>query len=426
MTAKVVVIGGGMAGCAAAVAARKRGAEVTLFEKNDELGGLSLVAGCFGANGQLTALEEAIAMGATEIPEIWKKLLLYKNFKMPGKEHVSLYDCRKSAEALYCLLDRMGIVVKLRARMLEVKKNDNDIVGVTLDNGEYFSGNSFVDATGTSGPSENCKRYGNGCVVCPCGCPTFGNRISLTAKAGIVEGVGVRGDGKPGTITAAFTLVKETLAPVIRDELAKCGSFLYKVPESMIPALLNRIGFVPTSVTSDYAEYLTLEDNGYVNVIGIPFMTREELRTLPGFEDVQYVQPHAGWLGNAVRYMAVAPRDNCLRVRGVGNLFVAGDKVGGQPNGVTEAFITGTLAGFNAGSLAMGVKILEIPQTTAIGDFIAFTNAEQGNMSQRHSLMWGPYFKRMCQIGLYSTDVDALRRRVSSAGMDGVFRGTSS
>ncbi len=426
MTARVVVVGGGMAGCAAAIAARKRGANVTLFEKNDELGGLSLVAGCFGANGQLTALEEAIAMGATEIPEILRTLLLYENVKMPGKEHVSLYDCRKSADALHHALDRMGVAVKLRARMTEVKKNDDTIAGVALDSGEYCNGDSFVDATGTSGPLENCEKYGHGCVVCPCGCPAFGGRISLAAKAGIVEEVGVRGDGEPGAITAAFTLVKETISPELREKLAKGGSFLYKVPESMIPVLLKRIGSVPTSVTPDYAEYLTLEDNGYVNVIGIPFMRREELRALPGFENAQYVQPHVGRLGNAVRYMALAPRDNCLRVRGVDNLFVAGDKVGGQPNGVTEAFITGTLAGFNAGSQAMGTGLLEIPQATAIGDFIAFTNAEQGNMSQRYSLMWGPYFKRMCRLGLYSTDVDTLRRRISSVGMDGVFCGASS
>ena len=42
---KVVIIGGGWSGCAAALAARKEGAEVTLLEKTDMLLGLGNVGG---------------------------------------------------------------------------------------------------------------------------------------------------------------------------------------------------------------------------------------------------------------------------------------------------------------------------------------------------------------------------------------------
>ena len=45
---KVVVIGGGFAGCAAAAAAAKIGARVTLLERMDVLGGCGLVAGRMG------------------------------------------------------------------------------------------------------------------------------------------------------------------------------------------------------------------------------------------------------------------------------------------------------------------------------------------------------------------------------------------
>ena len=61
---KVVVIGGGWSGCAAAVSARKAGAEVTLLEKTDMLLGLGNVGGIMRNNGRLTDPEENIALGA--------------------------------------------------------------------------------------------------------------------------------------------------------------------------------------------------------------------------------------------------------------------------------------------------------------------------------------------------------------------------
>ena len=64
---KVVVIGGGWSGCAAAVSARKAGAEVTLLEKTDMLLGLGNVGGIMRNNGRFTAAEENIALGAHEL-----------------------------------------------------------------------------------------------------------------------------------------------------------------------------------------------------------------------------------------------------------------------------------------------------------------------------------------------------------------------
>jgi hypothetical protein len=418
--ARVAIIGGGMAGCAAALSAVKAGAEVILFERSDILGGLSLVAGTFGANGQLTGMEEAAAMGAHEIPELLRGLVLHENVLMSGKEHVFLYDCRKSASALFDLLGRCGIGVRPCKRVVDVKMRKNAVAAILPEGEEWSEVDAAVDATGTSGPLENCGRYGLGCVECAARCPTFGGRVSIAAGAGVAEQVGLRADGSPGTVTAAFTLVKETLSEEIRLRLEREGAFRYKVPEKLVLILRERIGLVPTSVTADYAEYLTLEDTGYVNVIGIPFLTREELSILPGFEAVQYAQPFSGWRGNAIRYMSVADRDDALKVRGLDNLFVAGDKTGGQPNGVTEAFITGTLAGHNAARHAAGAPLLEIPQTLAVGDFVSFIGKSQ-NLSQRYAMMWGPYFERMKGLGLYTTDVEAIRRRVAAEKLAGVF-----
>ena len=49
---KIVVIGGGWAGCAAALTAEKAGADVTLLERTDMLLGTGLVGGIFRNNGR--------------------------------------------------------------------------------------------------------------------------------------------------------------------------------------------------------------------------------------------------------------------------------------------------------------------------------------------------------------------------------------
>ena len=54
---KIVVIGGGWAGCAAALTAAKAGADVTLLERTDMLLGTGLVGGIFRNNGRYTAAE---------------------------------------------------------------------------------------------------------------------------------------------------------------------------------------------------------------------------------------------------------------------------------------------------------------------------------------------------------------------------------
>ena len=67
---KVIIVGGGWAGCAAAVSAKKNGADVTLCERTDMLLGTGLVGGIMRNNGRFTATEEAIALGGGEIFQI--------------------------------------------------------------------------------------------------------------------------------------------------------------------------------------------------------------------------------------------------------------------------------------------------------------------------------------------------------------------
>lgn len=84
---KVVVIGGGWAGCAAAISAKKAGADVSIFEKTDLLLGLGNVGGIMRNNGRFTAAEELIALGAGDLINITDESSRHKNIDFPGHKH---------------------------------------------------------------------------------------------------------------------------------------------------------------------------------------------------------------------------------------------------------------------------------------------------------------------------------------------------
>lgn len=87
---KVIIIGGGWAGCAAAITAKKAGAQVKLFEKTDMLLGLGNVGGIMRNNGRYTASEELIALGAGDLIKITDSLSRHKNIEFPGHAHARL------------------------------------------------------------------------------------------------------------------------------------------------------------------------------------------------------------------------------------------------------------------------------------------------------------------------------------------------
>ena len=59
---KVIIVGGGWGGCAAALSACKQGTDVSLIERTDMLLGTGLVGGIMRNNGRFTANEELVAM----------------------------------------------------------------------------------------------------------------------------------------------------------------------------------------------------------------------------------------------------------------------------------------------------------------------------------------------------------------------------
>ena len=80
--AKVVVIGGGWSGVAAAVRAVKSGAEAVILEKTDLLLGLGNVGGIMRNNGRYTASEELIALGGGDLIKLTDKCARHANIDL--------------------------------------------------------------------------------------------------------------------------------------------------------------------------------------------------------------------------------------------------------------------------------------------------------------------------------------------------------
>ena len=204
---KVVIIGGGWAGCAAALSAKKAGAQVILLEKTDLLLGLGNVGGIMRNNGRFTAAEENIVLGASELFSITDSCSRHVNINFPGHEHASLYDVLKVEPNVRRLLKEQGIEVKFRARAVDVVLAKQTaaitIEKLVLAGGEKIEGDVFVETTGSTGPMGNCLTYGNGCCMCILRCPAFGPRVSISAKAGGSDIMGKRKDGAFGAFSGS-------------------------------------------------------------------------------------------------------------------------------------------------------------------------------------------------------------------------------
>ncbi|MGL4797602.1 MAG: FAD-dependent oxidoreductase, partial [Paraclostridium sp.] len=371
---RVVVIGGGWAGCAAAISARKAGAEVTLLERTDILLGLGNVGGIMRNNGRYTATEEAIALGASELFELTDKYSTHVDMDFPGHKHSTIYNVTEIEKPVRDKIIGMGVDVRFFARVVDVKVNGKKIEAVILEDGEVIKGDSFVETTGSSGPMGNCMKYGNGCAMCVLRCPSFGGRVSVTEKCGIEDMIGRRNTGEFGAFSGSMKLLKESLSDDIQKELNEKGCAVIPLPKELINNEKLDIKVCQQYNLPEFAQNLVLIDTGHAKLMS-PFYPIEKLRKIPGFEGAIIVDPYAGGKGNSIRYLSVARKDNYMRVIGLENLFVGGEKSGFYV-GHTEAICTGTLAGHNAARNSVGMYLLQLPTSIAIGDYIAYTNEE--------------------------------------------------
>jgi len=435
---KIVVVGGGFAGCAAALTAAKLGADVTLIERTDELLGTGRAGGFYRNNGRFVGAEELIAMGAGDIFKILDATARHKNIEIPGHKHLWVFDVHKVEPLIREALLKAGVKIEFQTRFVDVRKEKNRIISVkavdtpltTIRPKEReFEADAFIDATGTTGSEGNCRKYGNGCTMCVLRCPTFGPRVSVTEKAGVKELASPREVGSEliGAFSGACEIHKDCLDPDLRERLEKYGTVQVPVPKELMETLLEhlRIKACQQYAGPAFAEKLVIVDNGYAKILSA-FLPVDILRKIPGFRYARYTDPCSGGIGNSIRWLAMAPRDNTLKVKGIDNLFCAGEKA--FVLGHTEAIDTGALAAYNAVKTALGDKPLELPaKTTAIGALIAYSGEilddpeKLKTTIERPTLSGGPFFVKLSELGLYTTDVNEIRKRIEHEGLTNIF-----
>ena len=419
---KVIIVGGGWSGCAAAISAKKAGADVTVIEKTDLLLGLGNVGGIMRNNGRYTAAEELKALGGGELIDITDRISTHRNIDFPGHKHATLYNVNLIEGEVSSFLNSLGIKLMMESRVNDIKFKDGKIYGVYLSDGTYVEGDIFIETTGTTGPMGNCLRYGNGCSMCILRCPAFGPRISISERCGVHDIQGERAEDVLGAMSGSCKLAKESLSQEIRDELENKGVVVLKVPTEDV-----NYGKLQTKVCQQYAlkefaENIVLLDTGHAKLM-TTYYPLQKLRKIPGLENAKYVDPYAGSKGNSIRYLSVAPRTNDMKVTGVDNLFCAGEK-SGLFVGHTEAIITGTLAGHNAVRLGLGMPLLILPASIAIGDIINYANekaATREGRKDRYTFAGASYFKRMQELGLYTMDIEEIKKRVQKVNLEGIF-----
>lgn len=425
---RVVIIGGGWAGSGAALVARMQGAEVVVLERTDMLLGTGLVGGIMRNNGRFTATEEHIAMGMGELWAVIDQNLRHRNVEFPEHHHADLYDVSIMEPGIKELLLSKGIEVHTQCRITDVVRSGDALAEVISTDGERFEADAFIETTGSAGPQNNCTKYGNGCAMCAMRCPTFGGRVSIAGKAGIKELVGVKQDGTVGVMSGSCKLHFDSVSPAIREQLAETGAAVVPLPERMRAAKAKQLG---TKACQQYAhpafsDNVILLDTGHVKLM-TPFFPLDQLRQIPGLEKARYEDPYSGGVGNSIRYLAMSPRSDALQVEGLDNLFCGGEKTG-PVVGHTEALVTGALAGLNAVRKARGESLLTLPRTLASGDIIARGGEVMngGDLSSKLTFSGAAYFKRMLELGLYSTDREAIHGRVKAEGLEGVYGPTCS
>ena len=312
---KVIIIGGGWAGTAAAIAARKAGAEVCLTEKTDMLLGCGNAGGIMRNNGRFTAAEEMIALGGGELFQLIDRIALHRNVEFPGHHHATLYPVNTIEAHVRRMLLEMGIEVHCSTHIADVKCDDNRVEAVFSDSGDRYEGDVFIETTGSAGPMGNCMKYGNGCCMCVLRCPAFGPRISISGRCGVQDYQGERQPDMFGVFSGSRKVSKESLSEALQQELNSKGVAVIPLPKEEVNYDKLKMKACKQYAIKDFSENMILLDTGDAKLM-TSYYPIEKLRQLPGMENARYVDPCAGSKGNSIRYLSVAYRSNAMTVDG--------------------------------------------------------------------------------------------------------------
>ena len=418
--ARIIVVGGGFSGIAAAIAASKAGAQATLLERTDMLSGSGLRAARLYHNLKIVGAEEAKALGGGEVFEALESIVLHRG-NIIDEESALIYDTARVDTAMLKIVKAAGVELHLESRAVDVEKENGALKAVTTHTGERFTGDAFVDASGTFGELSNCIKYGHGCVMCHNRCLFFGDRVSIATRAGAEELYWTRPDGTPGAIGAALAVYKESLSPELQATLKKEGTCTIPIPEELID--YSRLKQIGAARGDREVSHINLVDIGLVaKCVGIGNFRLASLRKITGFENAQIEWPMGGGGYNMIAQMSINPRENSLIAKGFANLFIAGDKTG--LGGIVEATATGVLAGSNAARLAFGKQPIELPRSTALGDLIAYMGERMStsdDLRVAFSMAHGVYFNRMKELGFDNTDPAVIHKRIDALGLTNIL-----
>lgn len=163
----VAVIGGGVAGFSAAVAAARNGARTVLIEKNGYFGGVATAGRvapfmtCYDAQGEKQIIggifretvEKLLALGGAIDPADCRKCDSYSGYRLKGHKGVTPFD----NETLKLVLDRMcaeaGVNCLYHTAYLGVRvagKKISSCIVAGVDGAREIAGKVFIDCTGNA------------------------------------------------------------------------------------------------------------------------------------------------------------------------------------------------------------------------------------------------------------------------------------
>ncbi|MBI4284951.1 MAG: FAD-dependent oxidoreductase [Chloroflexi bacterium] len=424
---KVVIIGGGAGGFSAATVARATGADVTLIERTDMLGGIALVAGVAMLNGMHSAIAEERALGGAVIYDLFDSIIVRRDLPVPGLgDKASFYNVSRLDAAMQRELRRRQIEFMLGRRAVNVDASGSRVEAVVLEDGTRVKGDAFIDATGSTDSPSSCHKWGWGCVECILRCPAFGPTGGIVEKMTQTYAV-TDDDGRPGKIGASVLIAKESLSAELQNEIRAKGFAVIPVPQDAEPDL-ERASRMPANRPGSgghvlagqvFKENLIITDIGaFVKIIGVASpLYAGSLRKFHGLEDATIVQPAAGARGHLVSLVTMAPRDNTMKVDGFPNLFCAGVKAG-PGFSIGDAVVTGDLAGYNAARCSRGQDFLELPKNLMAG---AYIDLLRRNLKAAHEITHIHEIKVLQELGVYRVG-DEVVKEVQRTGLPGVFK----